>query len=297
VTVVPHTGSAMWISVVIPCCNAAAVIRHQLRALAAQHCVRPWEVIIVDNGSTDGTRAEAERWRRRFARLVIVEAPARRAAAHARNVGAAAARGENIAFCDADDEVSACWLPAVDAALRGGEAVACRTETGKLNRPEAVSGRGTLQRDGLQQYTYPPFLPFSGGGQLAIRRRVFEQLGGFDESLVACEDADFCWRLQLAGYRLGFARDAVIHVRLRDSRLEMCRQARSWGEWNAALYKKYRPHGMPALPRARGVRALAGVARRAPHLLHPGRRDAWLWQASWMTGRLIGSIKHRVWAL
>jgi glycosyltransferase involved in cell wall biosynthesis len=250
--------------VVIPCRNAAKVVPRQLRALAAQHCARAWEVVVVDNGSTDGTREEVETWRRRLPLLVIAEASARRGAAHARNVGAAAARGENIAFCDADDEVAAGWLAAVDKALRREEAVACRTETGKLNRPEAVSGRGALQRDGLQRYTYPPYLPFSGGGQLAVRRRVFEQLGGFDESLAACEDADFCWRLQLAGYRLGFARDAVIHVRLRGSRLDMCRQARSWGEWNAALYKKYRQHGMPHLPPARGVRALDD---RPPHRL------------------------------
>jgi glycosyltransferase involved in cell wall biosynthesis len=291
------SASAVWISVVIPCYNAAAIVPRQLRALADQRNARPWEVVVADNGSTDGTRRAAEAWRSRLPRLVVVDAAARRGAAYARNAGAAAARGENLAFCDADDEVAPGWLAAVGTALRRHEAVACRTELRKLNSGATGSARGAVQRDGLQYYGYPPFLPYSGGGQLALRRRVFEALGGFDETLLACEDTDLCWRLQLAGYRLSFARDAVIHARLRDNPRDMCRQARCWGEWNVALYKKFRPLGMPALPRARGVRNLAGIVRRTPYLLDRRRRDAWLWQASWATGRVVGSVKHRVWAL
>jgi glycosyltransferase involved in cell wall biosynthesis len=285
------------ISVVVPCHNAASVVGDQLRSLAAQRFASPWEVVVVDNLSTDGTRAVAESWRSYLPRLVIVDAVERRGAAYARNTGAAVAAGEYIAFCDADDEAAEGWLAAVDRALCGHDAVASRIETGKLNGTAAEASRGSPQRDGLQQYKYPPYLPFSGGGQIAVKRRVFEALGGFDESFLACEDADFCWRLQLGGHRLGFAPDAVIHARLRDKPVEMCRQARSWGEWNVLLYKRYRPLGMPTLPRARGVYNLAGVARRAGHLMDRRRRREWLWQASWATGRVVGSIKHRVWGL
>jgi glycosyltransferase involved in cell wall biosynthesis len=291
----PALTSAFAISVIIPCRNAADVIEVQLRALAAQRCGRPWEVIVVDNGSIDGTKAVVERWRDRLPRLVTVDALTRRGAAYARNTGVAAALGENVAFCDADDEVAPGWLEALDTALRQHEAVAFRMEAQKLNGTAAI-GRKLGQTDGLQSYTYPPYLPYSGA-TLAVRRHIFLALGGFDETMLACEDADFCWRLQHAGYALHFASDAVVHVRLRETLRDMCRQARIWGEWNVVLYKKYRPLGMPKLRRTPGVKNLVGIIRRTPLAINSTTRAQWLWQANWAAGRLIGSIKHRVWAL
>lgn len=282
------------ISVVVPCRNAAAIIGHQLEALARQGCVRDWELVVVDNGSDDDTRQVVEGFRDRLPRLTVVDAHDRRGAAYARNVGARAASGENVAFCDADDEVGDGWLAAVELALREHRAIAFRTDTDKLNGGEA--GRASRQVDGLQQYTYPPYLPYSGA-TIAIRRDLFLKLGGFDESMLACEDADFCWRLQLAGVDLHFVRDAVVHVRLRPTLRSMCRQARLWGEYNVVLYKKFRPHGMPKLRRAQGLRNLVGTVRRFPQLASRRTRSSWLWEANWATGRLIGSLKHGVWAL
>jgi GT2 family glycosyltransferase len=179
-------------------------------------------------------------------------------------------------------------------ALREHEAIAFRTDTVRLNQDGGV--RTIPQSEGLQSYTYPPYLPYSGS-TIALRRELFLKLGGFDESMLACEDADLCWRLQHAGIPLVFARDAVVHVRLRESLRAMCRQARLWGEYNVVLYKKYRPLGMPALPRIQGLRNLVGTARRFPRLARRRTRSEWLWEANWMAGRLVGSVKHRVWAL
>jgi glycosyltransferase involved in cell wall biosynthesis len=282
------------ISIVVPCRNAAGFIGTQLDALARQRCPEAWEVVVVDNGSTDGTRAVVERYRERLQHLVMVDASERRGAAYARNTGAQAAQGENVAFCDADDEVDANWLPAVAAALREHEAIAFRTDTAKLN--PGVDGRVVHQADGLQPYTYPPYLPYSGG-TIAMRRALFLRVGGFDESMLACEDADLCWRLQHAGVPLVFVRDALVHVRLRTSLGAICRQARLWGEYNVVLYKKYRPLGMPPLPRLQGLRNLVGTLRRFPQLGRRRTRSDWLWEANWMMGRLRGSVKHRVWAL
>jgi glycosyltransferase involved in cell wall biosynthesis len=282
------------LSVVVPCRNAAAFLGAQLDALARQRCEAAWEVVVVDNGSSDGTRQVAEGYCNRLPRLVIVDAVDRRGAAYARNTGAQAAQGENVAFCDADDEVDDNWLPAVAAALRKHEAIAFRTDTAKLN--PGADGRMINQSDGLQPYTYPPYLPYSGG-TIAMRRDLFLKLGGFDESMLACEDADLCWRLQHAGVPLVFARDALVHVRLRTSLGAMCRQARLWGEYNVVLYKKYRPLGMPTLPRLQGLRNLVGTLRRFPQLGRRRTRSDWLWEANWMMGRLLGSVKHRVWAL
>jgi glycosyltransferase involved in cell wall biosynthesis len=288
------SSDAIAISVVVPCRNAADVIGRQLEALTHQRCACTWEVIVVDNGSSDGTKEAAERYRMRLPRLQIIDACESRGAAFARNAGARVATGENVAFCDADDEVSDGWLAAVNYGLREHRAIAFATDTQTLNPPNAV--RQSRQVDGLQQYTYPPYLPYSGA-TIALRRELFVQLGGFDETMRACEDADFCWRLQRAGIPLYFAADAVVHVRLRSGTVAMCRQARLWGKFNVVLYKKYRPLGMPALGRLQGLRNLIGVMRRFPQLANSRSRARWLWEANWATGRLIGSIRYRIWGL
>ncbi len=289
----PHSSTAA-ISVIIPCRNAAPVVANQLEALCRQTFDRPWEIIVVDNNSTDTTKSVVERFRARLPGLRIVDAMDKCGAAYARNFGVAVAVGENVAFCDADDEVGDGWLSAVDAALSEHEAIAFRIDTDKLNG--ASPSRRIHQTEGLQQYTYPPYLPYSGA-TIALRRRLHQRLGGFDESMLACEDADFSWRLQHSGVKLHFARDAVVHVRLRSTWRDMCRQARLWGEYNVVLYKKFRPLGMPQLQKLRGLRNLIGVLRRAPDLVSADKRQGWLWEANWATGRLIGSVKYRVWAL
>ena len=288
------TSGPIAISVIVPCRNGADVLGTQLSALTRQSCEAAWEVIVVDNGSTDGSEAIARRFRGSLPRLLVVSALEKSGAAYARNAGARLACGENIAFCDADDEVGDGWLGAVERGLREHRAIAFRTDTRKLNPPEVV--RESRQIEGLQQYTYPPYLPYSGS-TIALRRELFMQLGGFDESMLACEDTDLCWRLQHAGVPLHFARDAVVHVRLRPTTRGMCRQARLWGEYNVVLYKKFRPLGMPALPRMQGLRNFVGVIRRLPQLASRSSRARWLWDASWATGRLVGSIKHGIWAL
>lgn len=282
------------ISVIVPCRNGADVIGNQLAALARQGCERDWEVIVVNNRSTDTTKAVAESFRSLLPRLLVIDAPDKPGAAHARNVGARAASGENVAFCDADDEVDDGWLAAVERGLREHRAIAFRTDTTRLN--PAVAARSSRQTEGLQQYTYPPYLPYSGS-TIALRRELHSQLGGFDETMLACEDTDFCWRLQHAGVPLHFVRDAIVHVRLRPSMRAMCRQARLWGEYNVVLYKKFRPLGMPALTRVQGLRNILGMVRRLPQLASRTSRARWLWEANWATGRLVGSIKHGIWGL
>lgn len=281
------------ISVIVPCRNAASVLGAQLEALARQICPERWDVVIVDNGSSDGTRAVAEAYRDRLPRLTVVDARAKTGAAYARNAGVFAASGTNVAFCDADDEVGEGWLAAAATALQKHEAIAFRIDTAKLNRG---AERTIHQVEGLQPYTYPPYLPYSGS-TIALRRELFLRLGGFDETMIACEDADFCWRIQLAGVPIHFASDAVVHVRLRTSLGAMCRQARLWGEYNVVLYKKYRRLGMPPLPRLQGLRNLIGTVRRFPRLLPRRTRSEWLWELNWEFGRLMGSLKHRTWAL
>ena len=101
------------VSIIIPCHNAAATVGRQISAVLTQ--LRPDdELVLVDNRSTDATRAVLDAAAARDGRVRVVSAEERAGANHARNAGAAAALHDVILFCDADDEV--CLLYTSDAA-------------------------------------------------------------------------------------------------------------------------------------------------------------------------------------
>src|SRR5687767_8249669 len=97
--------------------NGATTIGDQLEALAGQTWSESWELVVVDNGSTDGTLQIVEGYRTRFPVLRIVDASEKPGAGHACNEGVRAARGAAFAFCHDDDVVGDGWLAAMGEAL------------------------------------------------------------------------------------------------------------------------------------------------------------------------------------
>jgi glycosyltransferase involved in cell wall biosynthesis len=286
------------LSVIVPCLNEEEYLEVQLEALARQQWSESWEVIVADNGSTDRSRDIVEDYRGRLPYLQLVDASDRRGQAHALNVGARAARGESLAFCDADDEVAPGWVAAMGQALASHEFVACRYEIERLNPPWASAARRAPQRDRVQKFRFPPYLPHAGSGSLGIRRALHEAVGGFDESIPAAFDTDYCFRVQLVDKTLQFVPDALIHLRYRDTLASLFRQGWTWEQYNVLLYKKYRPMGAPALSLKDGIFAWTTLLLRAPRL-HSNRasRALWVWQFAQLVGWLHGSIKYRVVAL
>ena len=287
----------MKLSVIIPCYNAAATLGQQLEALSKQQWDEPWEVILADNGSTDASVAVAEAFRQRLPNLRIIDVSQRKGPAYARNAGAWHTSGEAFAFCDADDEVAPGWVAAIGEALSQHDFVAGKLEYKKLNPDWVLSTRSEGQHDGLQPYTYPPYLPHASSCNLGCKRTVFEQVGGFDESMRYLEDTDFCWRVQLAGTELHFVPQAEVHYRLRDSKRELFRQAQKYGEYNVLLYKRFRAHGMPPLSWKQGAKAWLKLLLNMRSLVRPAARPKWVRNFGWRWGRLKGSIRHRVFAL
>lgn len=285
------------LSVVIPCYNAEATLGEQLGAVAEQSWPGEWEVVVADNGSTDGSRQVAESFRGRLPSLSVVDASGRGGPGHSRNVGAAHARGDALVFCDADDVVAPGWLRAMGEALTEHALVSARYDADRLNPPAVVEARGRHQTEGVNPYTYPPYLPHAGGGGLGVHRRLHRQIGGFDEDLPALEDTDYCWRLQLAGEELVPVPDALVHIRYRPDLRGHFRQTARFGEYNVLLYKRYRERGMPRLSPLVGLAKWARLALTSPQLLTASGRGRWLGQLAWRWGRLVGCVKHRVPAL
>jgi glycosyltransferase involved in cell wall biosynthesis len=287
----------MKLSVIIPCLNAAKTISVQLEALSKQQWSQPWEVIVSDNGSTDETVAIVDQYQGKILNLRIVDSSDRRGAAHARNVGALAAAGEALAFCDADDEVAPGWVAAMGEALSKYDFVAGKGEYNKLNEPWTLKYRPLGQLDGLQEYKNPPYLPHASGNNLGVKRSVHEAIGGFDETMLRLQDTDYCWRTQLAGTQLHFIPDAVVHHRFRGTIGGLYHQGLLWGEYNVLLYKKYRPLGMPKLSAKQGVKKWVRLLKRWPQVLSKDNRAKWVRNFAVRLGRLQGCIKYRVLAL
>jgi cellulose synthase/poly-beta-1,6-N-acetylglucosamine synthase-like glycosyltransferase len=292
--------------VVIPAYNAAATLAEQLEALAGQDYEGDWEVVVVDNGSSDATADIARRFAQRLPACRVVEG-GRRGHAAPRNDGARVARGELLAYCDADDVVAPGWLRALAAAARRYDLVGGWLDPGPLNDEATRSWHGAYPKDGLRSW----LLPYSGAGNFAIWAEVLRDLGGWSGNYEAgAEDVELCWRAQVAGYRLGFAPDAVVRVRYRTGLRPTARQAWAIGINCERLLRDFgfvRKLDLPAKAEAvyavddgggalgRALSHGVWLATRLHYLLGPRRRRGqWISVGAQYAGRLSGALRYRV---
>ena len=285
----------MKLSVIIPCFNAADTIAVQLEALAQQEWVEPWEIIIADNGSTDGTIEIVKTYQQRLSigdKLKIVDASKKRGAAHARNVGASVAQSESLAFCDADDEVAPGWVAAMGKALCEYELVGGRDEHYKLNEPWLVKTFGC--ENGFGVGFDHPYLPLISGNNFGVKRKLHQAIGGFDENIAILDDVDFGWRIQQQGIKPHQVEDALIHFRFRDSIKDICNRAWNMGCQEALMYKKHRQLGMPQLISWKTMikTAVMFPLRFLPRLRDKAALTQSLMDLAWRGGQLQGCFKY-----
>jgi glycosyltransferase involved in cell wall biosynthesis len=282
------------VTVVIPAHNASATIETQLAALAEQDYDGRWEVVVVDNGSTDGTIGVVERWRDRVPALRVVDASERTGPGYARNVGAEAAHGDFLVYCDADDMASPQWLTAMATAAVDHDVVGGPLDDRRLNDAVTRQWRPAPPVDELP--VVQQFLPATASANLGIWRATLAAIGGWREDYrTGYEDVELCWRAQLRGYRLGFAPEAVMAYRYRPSLRAFARQSYGYGRMTPRLYREFRQHGMPRSD----LRTALGAWKWAVlHLLDvprsPVQRGVWVRIVATRIGRLVGSLQHRV---
>jgi glycosyltransferase involved in cell wall biosynthesis len=292
------TGDSVDVSVVIPTFNSGKTIGPTLESLERQQWDGSWEVIVGDNGSSDDTVAVVDSFRDRVPGLRVVDASAKPGISFARNQASAVARGRNLAFCDADDQVNEVWVAAMARTLEVYESAATPRDHNLLNEPWVSSTRDPPTPDGLQENWFPPYLPHTGAGGLGVRREVHEAIGGFDENFVACEDNDYCFRIQLEGGRLGTAEGAIYYYRFKDTVSGIFRQAFIYAKETARLQRKYRQRGV----RTRKIwqwpiRYWPTILRELPRIGTKAGRARLAWLVGWELGRYSGSFKHRVFSI
>jgi glycosyltransferase involved in cell wall biosynthesis len=291
----PLIADFQLVSVLIPVLNAGGTLPMQLDALAAQTYQGAWEVIVVDNGSTDGSDRMAVEWSDRLPNLRVVYALNRKGCSHARNVGARSARGDFLAICDADDVVEPGWLEAMAQAGKTCDVVGGRLDWTSLNSPLTRSWRPPPAEDGLPVSL--GFLPYAVGANCGVRMEAFRALGGWNEDLAICgDDVDFSWRAQLASYRLCYAPEAVVRYRFREDPRATARQFFNYGRVQPGRYRRYRDRGMPPSSWKWAGREWVWIGLHVGDLVGSSeRKGAWMRKAAYRWGRLLGSLRERVW--
>ncbi|RPJ82531.1 MAG: glycosyltransferase, partial [Acidobacteria bacterium] len=179
--------------------------------------LEPREIILVDNGSSDGSQ---EFVRSRYPAVRIVQNETNRGFAQPNNLAAEVAQGRYLAFVNNDMRVDLEWISAALARMTGS--VVCAGSRILDWSGEKIDFNGSslqylgyaLQRDIGQPWRSvgnPDRILFPCGGAMVIEREVFLRVGGFDEDYFAIyEDVDLGWRLWLAGYEVAFAPDSIV---------------------------------------------------------------------------------------
>ncbi|MGI8865015.1 MAG: glycosyltransferase family 2 protein [Solirubrobacteraceae bacterium] len=209
-------------AVVVPNWNGRGWLEGCLRSLADQ-THPPGEVIVVDNGSSDGS---VEFLRSEHRDVQVVELGHNTGFAHAANRGVREARAEFVALVNTDVELAPDWLERMVAVLRadtGCASAACKMLS--MNDESRVYDAGDfLRRDGVceqrgrfgldEPRLDDPVEVFGAcAGAVVYRREVFLDLGGFDERYFAyLEDVDLALRLQLAGWRCRYEPVIALHA-------------------------------------------------------------------------------------
>jgi glycosyltransferase involved in cell wall biosynthesis len=285
-----HRSPPALVSVVIPSLNSAATLAEQLDALAAQSYAGSWEVVLLDNGSTDGSDALALSWADRLPALRVWRV-ADRGISHVRNAARHAAKGDLLAFCDADDIVVPGWLEAlVEASLRM-DIVGGRLDDRTLNADDVVTWRGAMPVD--EPLVPLGYLPFAPGGNCAVWADVIDALGGWDTGYVAgSDDVDFSWRAQERGYVVGYAPKAVIAYRYRADARALYKQYFRYGRTEVRLARRFA--GVHRSSLADVLRLWTRLLKRVTALRHPGNdRIVLLREMAYHGGRLYGSFRER----
>jgi glycosyltransferase involved in cell wall biosynthesis len=227
------------VSVVIPAFNAQATIAEAVRAIVTQPVPRDvFECLVIDDGSYDRTAEAAE-----LAGAVVVRLEKNCGRAAARNAGIKHARGEWIAFTDADCVPSRRWLSVLLAAAETSDrqtlALAGKT-IGLESRTPAARFMDLIGALDAETYLRHKTMSWAPTCNLACRREDLRAVGGFDPEFKDYETADLCLRLgQRFGGQILYVPTAVVMHRHRSTWGKFWKQQVGYGRGYAHFLLRY----------------------------------------------------------
>ena len=278
------------LSVIIPCHNEAETLPAQLDSLLQQEWDGSWDIIVVDNRSTDATAAIAARYAGGRVPVRVVSATARAGIAYARNSGVRETDARSVAFCDGDDVVFPGWTAAIGDALNAEPLVTGTLDGERLNDAWLAKTRPMGSRHSLPRFGQ---IPFARGNTTAMHRSLWEELEGYDEDFDGLEDIEFSVRAAGAGYAPALVPEARVAYRFRAGLRATWRQGVYYGRGRPWIAQQAQARGLPGPGRFDGLKSWAWLVTRIPTLTTRAGRHAWLFTLAVRCGVLRGAIKAR----
>jgi glycosyltransferase involved in cell wall biosynthesis len=232
-----RTTAAPRYSVIVPAYNAAETLAACLEGLLDQTTPRgSYEVLVVDDGSTDGTGEVAGR----FPVRVLRQAHA--GPASARNAGARAAGGEFLLFTDADCVPVRTWIEEITRPLAADGRVAGVKGTYRTRQTGVIARFAQVEfEEKYARLRRRATIDFVDTASAAFRGDAFWQVGGFDPAfpVASNEDTQLSFTLVARGWRLVFAEGAAVYHRHSDSLGRYLRRKWRHGYWRTRVYRRY----------------------------------------------------------
>lgn len=220
-------------SVIVPAYNAERTIGACVTALRAQQFDQPYEIIVIDDGSTDETAAVAQ-----AAGATVITTPNGRPAA-ARNVGIRATSGEIICCTDADCIPHPDWLRQITFPLADPDIIACKGSYA-TRQTELVARFVQLEyQDKYDLLRAEEYIDFIDTYSAAYRREALLECGGFDERFDYLEDQELSFRLAAKGYKMVFQPEAVVDHLHSATPGAYLRKKQIIGYWKAQVVRRF----------------------------------------------------------
>lgn len=275
------------VSVIIACRNGERYVHRQLEALASQQVSFPWELVYVDNGSTDRSVEVVKGYTDRI-QLRVVLAPERAGQSYARNVGADVARADNFVFVDADDEVAPGFLASMAEMLQEHEFV------GSLWDEEALNPDWVRHARDTSESSHGTFSLFAFGGAVGVSRPALQSVGGWPEEYRTSEDMVLSFRLRQRGIEPVLLPEPMLRVRFRDSIWGIFRQTCVWGSWIVRVHRDFGHDFVPRRSASLAVAEWTGVLRQLVTARNKADFALFAARAGYSVGRFLGSVRWRV---
>ena len=290
-TIISKPHEDLELSVIIPCHNEASTLPEQLESLLTQEWDGRWDIIVVDNGSTDDTAAVAQRYSGGVIDIRVVPAEERAGIAYARNSGVRATAARSVAFCDGDDVVHPGWTRAIGNALRTETLVTGTLDGDSLNEPWLAQTRPMGCKDELPRFGD---VPFARGATTGMHRSLWSELDGYDEEFDGLEDIEFSIRAAGLGVTPTLVPDARVAYRFRSDLFATWRQGIYYGRGRPRMAAQAAALGLSGPGRTAGLRSWLWLVAKLPTLRDRSARHAWVFTLANRWGSLRGAMRHRM---
>jgi cellulose synthase/poly-beta-1,6-N-acetylglucosamine synthase-like glycosyltransferase len=227
--------------VIIPCYNAEKTIGKTLKALTKQNFDKPYEILVVDDGSNDRTVEIVKEFAKKFKNIYVFSNP-HRGPAYQRNFGAKKAKGKIIVFTDSDCIPTKNWLKEMVKPFEDDQIVGVQGTYRTLNKNKIIARfEGYEIEKRHERMKRQKYIDFIGTFSAAYRRDVFLKFGGFDTSfpMASGEDPELSYRIAKAGYKMVFNPRAIVYHPHVDNLRKYLKQKFYRAYWRVLMYAKH----------------------------------------------------------